>query len=152
MTMHLDNRFSTINTKKCKAKITKGKLKELELRWRKHNKAMKQKNMLNMRYDTLQEYIDYCYGNVGKRPDPRDYRHFTILQPEKSYAQKQIDEFNKKYPSTTMTKVQGGDGTGENAEWQKEKLKISSSYTVAPAYNKGAYQVVPKNEVKHIGK
>ena len=45
MTMHLDNRFSTINTKKFKAKITKGKLKELELRWRQHNKRMKQNHM-----------------------------------------------------------------------------------------------------------
>jgi hypothetical protein len=51
-----------------------------------------------------------------------------------------------------MTINSKGDGTGLNAEWQKEKLDISSSYTVAPAYNKGAYQVVPKNEVKHIGK
>tara|TARA_R110001592_G_scaffold104967_1_gene295261 strand:- start:160 stop:609 length:450 start_codon:yes stop_codon:yes gene_type:complete len=149
--MHLDNRLSGINTKKRNITITKAKRAELELRWRKHNKSMKQKNMHHMRYETLDDYIDYCFGRIT-RPDPRDYRNFTKLQPEKSYAQKQIEEFNKKYPSTTMTKVQGGDGTGENAEWQKEKLKISSSYTVAPAYNKGAYQVVPKNEVKHIGK
>jgi hypothetical protein len=32
------------------------------------------------------------------------------------------------------------------------KLEESKKFTVAPAYNKGAYQVVPKNEVKHIGK
>ena len=48
--------------------------------------------------------------------------------------------------------ISNSKGDGENAEWQKEKQKISSTYTIAPAYNKGAYQVVPKNEVKHIGK
>ena len=33
-----------------------------------------------------------------------------------------------------------------------EKLKISSNYTIAPAYNKGAYQVITREDVKDIGK
>ena len=33
-----------------------------------------------------------------------------------------------------------------------ERLKISSNYTIAPAYNKGAYQVIMKENVKDIGK
>ena len=32
------------------------------------------------------------------------------------------------------------------------KKEISKQYTVSIAYNKGAYQVIPKNEVKDIGK
>lgn len=32
------------------------------------------------------------------------------------------------------------------------KQKASKNYTVSIAYNKGAYQVIPKEEVKHIGK
>jgi len=28
----------------------------------------------------------------------------------------------------------------------------SSKYTIAPAYNKGAYQVIPRKEVKDIGR
>jgi hypothetical protein len=32
------------------------------------------------------------------------------------------------------------------------KQKESENYTVSIAYNKGAYQVIPKEEVKHIGK
>ena len=35
---------------------------------------------------------------------------------------------------------------------KEERLEISKSYTVAPAYNKGAYQVIPKGDVKWIGK
>jgi len=32
------------------------------------------------------------------------------------------------------------------------KREISKNYTIAPAYNKGAYQVIPRQDVKHIGK
>ena len=37
-------------------------------------------------------------------------------------------------------------------EWEAEPRAISSNYTIAPAYNKGAYQVIGKNEVEDIGK
>jgi len=148
MTMHLQQGLSTINTRKRKVKMTKAKMAEFELRWRKHNKWAKQNNMHDMRYDTVQQYIDYCHGTTTKRDVRLDRSTYT---PPKSYAQQQIEEFNKKYPSSsTINTTSKGDG--ENAEWQKEKLEISSTYTIAPAYNKGAYQVVPKNEVKHIGK
>ena len=30
--------------------------------------------------------------------------------------------------------------------------KLDSKYTIAPAYNKGAYQVIPRGDVKWIGK
>lgn len=149
MTMHLQQGLSTINTRKRKVKITKAKMAEFEVRWRKHNKWAKQNNMPDLKYATVQQYIDYCHGNTPKR-DVRSDR--SVYTPQKSYAQQQIEEFNKKYPSMSMSVNKNSDGTGQNADWQKEKLKISSSYTVAPAYNKGAYQVVPKNEVKHIGK
>ena len=43
--MHLQRGLSMINTKKRKTKITKRKMAELEVRWRIHNKAMKQKGM-----------------------------------------------------------------------------------------------------------
>ena len=32
------------------------------------------------------------------------------------------------------------------------RLEESRNFTVAPAYNKGAYQVIPKSEIKDIGK
>lgn len=37
-------------------------------------------------------------------------------------------------------------------EWEAERRAISSNYTIAPAYNKGAYQVIGKNEVEDIGR
>jgi hypothetical protein len=39
--------------------------------------------------------------------------------------------------------------TPEDTSYKKE---ISKQYTVSIAYNKGAYQVIPKKEVKDIGK
>ena len=32
------------------------------------------------------------------------------------------------------------------------KKEVSKNYTVSIAYNKGAYQVIPRSEVKNIGK
>jgi len=32
------------------------------------------------------------------------------------------------------------------------KKEVSKQYTVSIAYNKGAYQVIPKSDIKHIGK
>ena len=69
MTMHLDNRFSMINTKKYKAKITKGKLKELELRWRQHNKSMKQKHMHHLRYEKFEDYVMGEEDGIAKTPE-----------------------------------------------------------------------------------
>ena len=40
----------------------------------------------------------------------------------------------------------------EQIKFEQEKREISKGYTVAPAYNKGAYQVIPRTDVKHIGK
>jgi hypothetical protein len=36
--------------------------------------------------------------------------------------------------------------------YRKQVFKTTKTYTIAPAYNKGAYQVISKEEVKNIGK
>lgn len=51
------------------------------------------------------------------------------------------------YPSHDSMKH----NTGVDANLQ-EKLEVAKNYTVAVAYNKGAYQVVSKENIKHIGK
>ena len=124
MTMHLENRLSTINTKKYKAKITKGKLKELELRWREHNKRCKQNHMHHMRYDTLQEYMDYCYGKT-KMPDPRDYTTFKPMRQQTNWRAEADREHREKYPSLMEEAMKNGtfntsmDGKGTKKEPMK---------------------------------
>ena len=43
----------------------------------------------------------------------------------------------------------GNGGTKPNRNW---RLEESQKFTVAPAYNKGAYQVITKSNIKDIGK
>jgi len=126
MTMHLENRLSTINLKKYKTKITKGKLKELELRWRQHNRDMKRNHMHDMRYDTLQEYIDYSYGKT-KMPDQRDYRNFKPLQNESSWRAQKDDEHREKYPS--LMEQQMKEGTFNSDSMSQGTKKEPMMYT-----------------------
>ena len=107
MTMHLQQGLSTLNTRKRKVKITKAKYKELELRWREHNKRMKQNHMHHCRYDTLEEYIDYCYGRV-KMPDPRDYKTFKPREQQRNWRAEQDKDHRVKYPSLMEEAVKNG--------------------------------------------
>jgi len=59
----------------------------------------------------------------------------------------------KTYKSATMTL--GSHDAKSALESMKDRLiaqEESKKYTIAPAYNKGAYQVIPRQDVKHIGK
>ena len=51
--------------------------------------------------------------------------------------------------SIPVSSTSAGKGTKTDNSW---KVEISKQYTIAPAYNKGAYQVIPRKEVKDIGK
>ena len=51
--------------------------------------------------------------------------------------------------SIPVSSTSSGKGTKPDNSW---KVEISKQYTIAPAYNKGAYQVIPRKEVKDIGK
>ena len=59
---------------------------------------------------------------------------------------KASEEHRKKYPSLTSSK---GYTPSEDTSYRQE---VSKQYTVAIGYNKGAYQVIPKGEIKDIGK
>ena len=51
----------------------------------------------------------------------------------------------QEYPSAPMT-------MGKDMPDTSYKKEVSKSYTLAPAYNKGAYQVISKENIKHIGR
>ena len=51
--------------------------------------------------------------------------------------------------SNLSSSTNSGKGTLPDNSW---KVEISKQYTIAPAYNKGAYQVIPRKEVKDIGR
>ena len=59
----------------------------------------------------------------------------------------------KQYKSGTM--ALGSYDAKAALEEMKKKIiaqQESKNFTVAPAYNKGAYQVIPRRDVKYIGK
>ena len=57
-----------------------------------------------------------------------------------------IKEHRNKYPSYDSNKYIP---TSYDDSYKKE---VSQNYTVAIGYNKGGYQVIPKSEIKDIGK
>lgn len=52
-------------------------------------------------------------------------------------------------PRTVRQTTMSGKGTKPVDNW---KLEESKNFTVAPAYNKGAYQVISKSNIKDIGR
>ncbi len=68
-------------------------------------------------------------------------------KPKPNARLEEIRAFNEKYPS-----LQGDKLAPCTIEDDSYKQEISSKYTIAPAYNKGAYQVISKDSVKDIGK
>jgi len=54
--------------------------------------------------------------------------------------------FQKEYPSAPLTPPR------QVIQDDSYKKEVSSNYTVAIAYNKGTYQVIPNENIKHIGK
>lgn len=69
---------------------------------------------------------------------------------EQSISEKQrlekMKEFDEKYPSYQ------GPSTYNPLPDTSYKKEASKNFTVAIGYNKGGYQVIPRNEIKHIGK
>jgi len=127
MTMHLQQGLSTINTRKRKLpKMTKGKLKELELSWRKHNKHCKRNHMHHFMYDTLEAYIDYRYG-ISKKSDPRDRSTFKPMRPQTNWRAEQDKEHRQKYPSMMEQAMKNGTFNTENdgKGTKKEPMKYT---------------------------
>jgi len=68
------------------------------------------------------------------------------FKPLENYSIGNGEDHRKKYPSVSdMTRY-------VSQQDNSYKLEESKKFTVAPAYNKGAYQVIPRGDVKHIGK
>ena len=61
------------------------------------------------------------------------------------FPQYNKDNHREQYPSMTMDSYSP---TSDNSY----KKEVSKQYTVSIAYNKGAYQVIPNSDIKHIGK
>lgn len=79
------------------------------------------------------------------RASKSDFKPMRLSDAEIA-RNKEIASHREKYPSAGM-----GIGSSASADtsW---KVEESKNFTVAPAYNKGAYQVIGKSNVKDIGR
>jgi len=69
------------------------------------------------------------------------------INPIPDYSRGSMDAHREKYPSAPMGSIKPAPGRDTSY-----KIEVSSKYTVAVAYNKGAYQVISRDDVKNIGK
>ena len=58
-------------------------------------------------------------------------------------SQRWMDDHSEQYPSREPIKCATG---------KVSRIEYEGSYTVAPAYNKGAYQVIPASDIEYIGR
>ena len=98
------------------------------------------------------------YGPHGKKRKTKAFTQKSKKQKYRELILEQQKVFDRVVREASETEkipslLHKGGGHGQkNLEWEREKLKISSQYTIAPAYNKGAYQVIPKEDIEWIGK
>lgn len=96
----------------------------------------------------------YDFKGKKKKPLPRKSRKVARnpIKAKMTVAERnrmeEMKAFNEKYPSYTSGKKL--DPCLVEDDSYKEYAK--SKYTVAIAYNKGSYQVIPKEDLEHIGK
>ena len=55
-------------------------------------------------------------------------------------------------PSITSGTGCSSGSTRKSIKEEKDILEVSRNFTVAPAYNKGAYQVISKENIEYIGR
>ena len=104
-----------------------------------YNKQMKKMNMKKHML-SLDDYIKYRFGLLKSKQT----NIIGSYEPEKVYHRE-----TSSYPSAN-TKL--GNGGTINHREQQERLEISKQYSIVPAYNKGPYMVVGKEDLKTAGR
>ena len=95
-------------------------------------------------------------GNMRYSPSGRETKRLALTKrsvsqssnnktPKPNPRLEAIKAHQEKYPSLPM-----GSSKPTKAEDNSYKQEISKQYTVAIPYNKGAYQVIPKENIKDI--
>ena len=133
--MGLVRGMTTLNTRKRKVKITKAKLASFHKQWLAHNRWAKSNHLHNLRYNTLEEYIDYCLGKTKIKKEFKPYK------PDTSYRRE-----TPNYPSMEITG--GGSGT------KKESPKYTGSLVkgIATMHKSNAVPIINQKEATEISR
>ena len=73
-------------------------------------------------------------------------RKYKVSRPTVAAVAQQVEQL------ICNQKVGGSIPSGGTKPINNWRLEESKKFTIAPAYNKGGYQVISKDNVKHIGK
>ena len=126
-------------TKKKMKSLSSNQIEKFKEDLRIHNKFMKQKGLHSMLM-TLDEYIKYRFGQ-----SPKVKTTFVPLQSVPHVRE------TPEYPSLSNSKNMGNGGTIDH-KTQMERIAVSKQYSIVPAYNKGPYMVVSKEDLKTAGR
>ena len=126
-------------TKKKMKNLSSNQISKFEEELRVHNKFMKQKGIHSMLM-TLDEYIKYRFGQ-----SPKVKTTFVPLQSVPHVRE------TPEYPSLSNSKNMGNGGTIDH-KTQMERIEVSKQYSIVPAYNKGPFMVVSKEDLKTAGR
>jgi len=129
--------YSRKNRKKMNS-LSTNQIAEYKEDLRKHNKHYKSKGLHSMLM-TLDDYIKYRFGALPK------VKTKSIPLQSVPYTRETPD-----YPSLSNSTNLGG-GTID-VKTQMERIEVSKQYSIVPAYNKGPYMVVSKEDLKTAGR
>ena len=130
--------YSRKNRKKMNS-LSVNQLAEYKEDLRKHNKHYKSKGLHSMLM-TLDEYIKYRFGAL-----PKVKTGYVPLQSTPHVRE------TPDYPSLSNSINMGNGGTIDH-KTQMERIEVSKQYSIVPAYNKGPYMVVSKEDLKTAGR
>lgn len=134
--MHLDVKFSSINTKKQKPKnVTKAEYEQFAVDWKQHNKNMRKQHMHSAQFDTLEEYIAYRKGTYkAKKKD--DFREYV---PQEETYRRDTNEYKSL-------------DTGASVAARAEKKEYTGSLLkgIATMHKSNAIPVIDDEHIKDI--
>jgi len=115
---------------------------------KKMSKSPKTKRLLEARAKHRKFLIGHGINPDKKLSDIRKESQNRSVFRDTSLVRKST-VINSTIKSLDTSKLQGSGGTKPLSNW---RLEESKKFTVAPAYNKGAYQVITENGIKDIGR
>lgn len=124
---------------------TKKKKLPKALGMKKMSKSPKAKRLLEARAKHRKFLI-----SKGINPDKKiSPKNFSVVRDWWDTPVRKSAADTNTIKSLDTSKLQGSGGTKPHTNW---RLEESKKFTVAPAYNKGAYQVITKDSIKDIGR
>ena len=161
MTMSLARGLTMLNTKKQKRKtITEKQRLKYKADLKTHNKRLRQLHLHSSQMN-LDDYIDYIQGYYQPRNTFQVRKTITgpISTSPRSVVSTVSTAVSKtasggSNPSTSANHSWRSNPNGGTKDWkeQQERIEISKQYAIVPAYNKGPYMVVSKEDLKTAGK